>query len=68
MLGSRILLLATAGLKPSSVSEVSGFTAALGRFRDQELKSLTELLGRVAAVTSLSPYRSVRYHKRPRTL
>ena len=48
-------LLATAGLKPSSVTEVSGFTAALGRFRDQELKSLTELLGRVAVDGTVTP-------------
>lgn len=48
-------LLTTAGLKSSAVAEVSGFAAALGRFRDQELKSFTELLGRIGADGIVTP-------------
>jgi hypothetical protein len=48
-------LLATAGLKSSATAEVSGFAAALGRFRDQELKSLTDLLSRVGLDGTVTP-------------
>lgn len=58
-------LLATAGVKSSSAAEVAGLAAALGRFRDQELKSFTELLGRVSPDGAVAPRASGKKTRAP---
>ena len=48
-------LLATAGVKQSSVTEFTAFANALDRFGEQDLKSFTDLLSRVSLDGTVAP-------------